>query len=210
MKAVSQLLVAFGFAVGMAATAQATPITGGTTQLTLVSAPLLAMLGATISPLGTATLMGTPPVATMPITGGSTSAKGDIIQQKGSGLEISATSPTTIVDTRNYVINTITEVITASVSINSGPATNLALFTLGSAGLSDVPFYLTPGAVTALNKAFGIDALNTSIEIGTMTSSPNVGVGVPEPATAAIVGMGLLALASVRRRMRSSLDTESR
>lgn len=206
MKSMPQLLVAFGFAVGMAATAQATPITGGTTQLTLTSAPLLAMLGASISPLGTATLSGSPPVATFTITGGSTSATGDIIQHKGSGLEISAMNPTTIVDTRNYVVNTAKAVISAAVSINGSPATNFALFTLGSAGLSDVPFTLTQAAATALNNAFGIDALNTSIEIGTLTTSPNVGVGlVPEPATATVVGVGLLALAAARRRTHAAL-----
>ncbi len=165
------------------------------------------MLGATISPLGTATLSsGTNPVATLRITGGSTGANGDIIQHMGSGLEISANSPTAVVDTRNYVINTAKAVIDADVSINGGSATNLALFTLSSKGLSDVPFTLTSAAVTALNKAFGINVLNTSLQIGIMTSSPTIGVGsVPEPATPAVIGVGLLALAAARRRTRAAL-----
>jgi hypothetical protein len=192
----------------MAATAQATPITGGTTHLTLTAASTFAMLGATISPLGTAKLSsGTNPVATFPITGGSTSPSGDIIQHMGSGLEISAASPTTVVDTRNYLIDTAKAVIDADVSINGGSATNFGLFTLSSKNLSNDPFTLTPAAVNALNKAFGINALNTSLQIGTLTSSPTVKAGpvpAPEPGTATVVGVGLLALAAARRRTRAA------
>lgn len=202
MKTMSQFLVGCTFVVGIAATAHATPITGGKTQLTLTAASTFAMLGATISPLGTATLTSaTNPVATLPITGGSTSTSGDIIQQMGSGLEINA-SPV-IVDTTNYVINTSTEIITASVTINGGSATTLALFKLGSKGLSNVPFTLTQTAVNDLNAAFGIDALTTSLQIGTMTSSPTVkGTPAPEPAGVAVIGAALLGLAAARRRAR--------
>jgi len=206
MKHMSRFFIAFGCILGIATTAQATPITGGQTQLTLTAASTFAMLGATISPLGTATLSSaTNPVATFPITGGSAAPGGDVIQHMGSGLEISATSPTTIVDTRNYVINTTTEVIDASVSINGGSATTLALFKLGSKGLSNIPFTLTQTAVNDLNAAFGIDALSTSLQIGTMTSSPAVKLTpVPEPATAPLIGMALLGLAAFRRRARAA------
>ncbi len=211
MKRTPQLLGAFGLAVGMVATAQAAPITGGTTQVTLTSASILASLGASISPLGSATLSsGTNPVATFPITGGSTSSTGDLIQHVGSGLEISASSPTTVVNTRHYLIDTANAVIDAGVSINGGSASNIGLFTLGSSGLSNVPLTLTPAAVTALNNAFGINVLNTSLQIGTLTSSPTVGSGAPgpvaapEPATATVLGVGLLALAAARRRTRAA------
>lgn len=202
MKSMSQLLVAFGLVVGVTAGAQAAPITGGTTKLTLTSASTFAMLGATFSPLGTATLSSAKnPVATFPITGGSTSPSGDIIQDVGSGLEISA-SPV-IVDTRNYLINTVTEVIDADVSVNGGTSTNLALFKLGSKGLSNVPLTLTATAVNALNAAFGINVLTTSTPIGTLTASPTVkGSPVPEPATTTVIGVALLALAGVKRRAR--------
>lgn len=204
MKSISQLLVVAALMVGVTAGAQAAPITGGTTKLTLTSASTFAMLGATFSALGTATLStANPPVATFPITGGSTSPSGDIIQEMGSGLEISATSPTTIVDTRNYLINTISEVIDADVSINGGAATNLALFKLGSKGLSNVQLTLTQTAVNALNAAFGIDVLTTSTPIGKLTTSPTVKGGpVPEPGTITVFGVALLALAGMRRRMR--------
>ncbi|MBV9748157.1 MAG: hypothetical protein JO157_05030 [Acetobacteraceae bacterium] len=208
MKNMPQLLGGIGLAFGFAATAQAAPITGGTTQVTLTIASTLASLGASVSPLGTATVSdSSPPVATFPITGGSTSSTGDLIQHNGSGLEISA-SPT-VVDTRNYLIDTANKVIDADVSENGTSAGTIGLFTLGSSGLTNVPLTLTSGAVTALNAAFGLsgtDALTTSTPIGTLTSSPTVGaVAAPEPATAAVVGVGLLALAAVRRRARAAL-----
>ncbi len=207
MKSMLQLLGAIGLAVGFAATAQAAPITGGTTQVTLTIASTLASLGASVSPLGTATVSDTnPPVATFPITGGSTSSTGDMIQHNGSGLEISA-SPT-VIDTQNYLIDTANAVIDAAVSENGTSVGTIGLFTLGSSGLTNVPLTLTSGAVTALNAAFGLsgaDALTTSTPIGTLTSSPTVGaVAAPEPATAAVVGVGLLALAVARRRTRAA------
>ena len=210
MKSMPQLLGAIGLAIGMAATAQAAPITGGTTQVTLTIASTLSALGASVSPLGTATLSNAnPPVATFPITGGSTSSTGDMIEHNGSGLEISASNPTTIVDTQNYLIDTANKVIDAAVSENGTAVGTIGLFTLGSSGLSDVPLTLTQGAVTALNAAFGLsgpDALTTSTPIGILTSLPTVGaVAAPEPATAVVVGVGLLALAAVRRRTRAAL-----
>ena len=213
MKSMPQLLGAIGLAVGMAATAQAAPITGGTTTVTLTIASTLGALGASVSPLGTATLntSGTYPVATFPITGGSTSSTGDMIQHNGSGLEISASNPTTIVNTQNYLVDTANEVIDAAVSENGTSVGTIGLFTLGSSGLTNVPLTLTSGAVTALNTAFGLsgqDALTTSTPIGTLTSTPiavAVAVAAPEPATAAVVGVGLLALAAARRRTRAAL-----
>jgi hypothetical protein len=209
MKSMSQLFGAFGLAIGMAATAQAALITGGTTEVTVTIASTLSALGASLSPLGTATLSpGTNPVVTFPITGGSTSLAGDLIEHNGSGLRITGTNPTTTVDTQNYLVDTGNELIDADISINGASQGNIGLFTLGSSGLSNVPLTLTLNAVTALNTAFGLsgmDALTTSTPIGTLTSSPTVGaVAAPEPATITVVGVGLVALAAVRRRTRAT------
>jgi len=107
MKSMTQLFGAFGLAIGMAATAQAAPITGGTTEVTVTIASTLSALGASLSALGAATLSsGANPVVTFPITGGSTSSTGDLIEHNGSGLRITGTNPTTTVDTQNYLVDT--------------------------------------------------------------------------------------------------------
>jgi hypothetical protein len=211
MKSMTQLFGAFGLAIGMTATAQAAPITGGTTEVTVTIASTLSALGASLSPIGTATLSsGANPVVTFPITGGSTSLTGDLIEHNGSGLRITGTNPTTTVDTQNYLVDTANELVDADVSINGASQGNIGLFTLGSSGLSNVPLTLTSSAVTALNTAFGLsgmDALTTSTPIGTLTSSPTVGsvaVAAPEPATITVLGVGLVALAAVRRRTRAA------
>jgi hypothetical protein len=204
MKSMTQLLGALGLSVGMAVTARAAPITGGTTEVTVTIASTLSALGASLSPLGTATLTsGMNPVATFPITGGSTSSTGDLIEHNRSGLRITGTNPTTTVDTQNYLVNTGSEVVNADISINGASQGNIGLFTLGSSGLSNVPLTLTSNAVTALNTAFGLsgmNALTASTPIGTLTSSPTVGLAIaaPEPATITMLGVGFLALAAAR------------
>ena len=144
---------------------------------------------------------GANPVVTFPITGGSTSSTGDLIEHNGSGLQVTGTNPTTTVDIQIYLVDTGKELVDADSSIDGALQGNIGLFTLGSSGLSNVPLTLTSNAVTALNAAFGLsgmDAFTTSTPIGTLTSSPTVGfaVAAPEPATITVVGVGLVALAA--------------
>jgi hypothetical protein len=195
-----RLLASTALVVATAAAAHAAPITGGTTEVTLTSAATLASLGASVSGLGTATIntSGTYPVATFPITGGSTSPSGNLIEHNGSGLAITAGS--TVVDARNFLIDTANAVIDSDVSINSGSSSNIGLFAIGS-GLS---LTLTSGAATALSPVFGLPASQLeALVIGTATTSPTVGTGAvdaPEPATVAMLGAGLLGLVAFRRR----------
>ncbi len=72
MKSMPLLLSAIGALVGSSRNGASGPITGGTTQVALTVASTLSALGASVNPLGTATLSDTnPPVATFPITGGA-------------------------------------------------------------------------------------------------------------------------------------------
>ena len=117
---------------------------------------------------------GANPVVTFPITGGSTSSTGDLIEHNGSGLRVTGTNPTTTVDIQIYLVDTGKELVDADSSIDGALQGNIGLFTLGSSGLSNVPLTLTSNAVTALNAAFGLsgmDAFTTSTPIGTLTSS---------------------------------------
>jgi hypothetical protein len=145
-------------------------ITGGTTEVTVTLD--LAALGASLKALGTASLTGTPPVVTFPITSGSKSSTDYVIEHAGSGLEIVGTNPPATLDTQNYEVNTGSKVVNATIS-NS----QTGLFTLGSSGLSNVQLTLTSDAANTLNAAFGLTgqaALTTSTPIGTLTSSPIV------------------------------------
>ena len=197
-----RLLAPTAFAVVTAVTAaHAAPIIGGTTEVTLTSAPVLAGLGVSVSPLGTASVSsgttGAPPVASFPITGGTAASNGALIEHNGSGLALSAGS--TVVDARNFLIDTANAVVDSDVSIDGASAGNLGLFSIGP-GLT---LTLTPGAASALDAAFGTEALSSSTVIGTAATSPVVGappVAAPEPAGVAVLGAGLLALVAIRRR----------
>ena len=204
-KSAARLLASTAFAVATTvAAAHAAPITGGTTEVTLTSAPVLAGLGVSVSPLGTASISsgatGAAPVASFPITGGSSDSSGALIEHNGSGLALSAGG--TVVDARNFLIDTANAVVDSDVSVNGASAGNLGLFSIGP-GLT---LTLTAGAASALDAAFGTEALSSSTVIGTAATSPVVGPTVPapvaasEPAGVAVLGAGLLALVAIRRR----------
>jgi hypothetical protein len=184
---------------------QAAVITGGMTDVVLTSADVLAGLGVTVTPLGSATIEPTSPfpTAVFPITGGSIGPSGALIQHDGSGLELS--TATASIDLQNFLIDTAGGVVDGLVTIGAGPPVGVvALFTLGtgSSPTMNIPLTLTSGAADALNTVFfpaGGGPFSTATQIGIASTFPTT--AVPEPATWGMMLLGFagLGLASYRR-----------
>lgn len=183
--------------------AHAAPILpGGTTDVTLTGAPLLASLGATVAPVGLATITGgTPPVASFPITGGESRPNGTLrIEHAGSGLLFSGLGQT--LEITNFVVDTLLGQVFVDVAINGVPlATGFAAFDLG--GGTPVALTLTAGAAAELNARTGLTVFNTGIEIGAAVTDPRV-VPVPAPGALAVALVGLAGLAWARRPRRAA------
>jgi len=190
--------------VGMSAS-KAAVITGGMTDVVLTSADVLAGLGVTVAPLGTATIESTSPfpTAVFPITGGSVDPSGALIRHDGSGLELSTASAS--IQLQNFLIDTAGGVVDGLVTIGAGPPVGvLPLFTLGAGATptTDIPLTLTAGAADALNTVFfptGGGPFSTSTQIGLASTFPTT-AAVPEPATWAMILIGFACLGFVGYR----------
>jgi hypothetical protein len=186
----------------------ADPITliGGTTNVTLTSAPTLTSLGLGVAPTGTATVTlgsGGIPIASFGITGNTPD---NLIFHDGSGLRFSAGSNNLAIS--NFLINTTTGIITGSVSVNGTSVGNgISLFNIGS-GLS---LTLATPALNAFGSTFNLNAatvtaLSTAV-IGTASINPPA-AAVPEPGSIALFLSGLPIIgAAARRRFQKSKET---
>jgi hypothetical protein len=144
------------------------PIVGGETFVTLTSAPVLASLGVSVSPLGTATLdsAGGAPVADFKITGGTEDRRGDVILHQGSGLALSDASGT--IDVSDFRVDTENHLVFANVEINGASAGNLAVFSLAANGT----LTFTADAASAADSALGTQAITTSVVVGVAHPEP--------------------------------------
>ena len=192
------LLCASMAALGIVS-ASAAPITGGSTSVTLTSAPTLTAAGVSVAPFGTATLQtsGTFPVATFPITGGTASGSDLVIDHDGSGLDLSKGG--SIASIQNFVIDTAAGTVSGDAYDNSAFVADIPLFTIGS-GLT---LSLTSQAAGALTTVLGLPNL-TGLEIGTATTDPTIGAAVPEPATLPLLVLGAVAVVAANRFRRAS------
>jgi hypothetical protein len=205
------IVTAFVAMVGVSLGAsKAAVITGGMTEVELTSADVLAGLGVTVTPLGTATIEATSPfpTAVFPITGGSIGPGGALIQHGGSGLELSTAAAS--IDLQNFLIDTAGGVVDGLVTIGAGPPVGVvALFTLGAGATptTNIPLTLTAGAADALNAVFfpaGNGPFSTSTQIGLASTFPTTAV-VPEPATWAMLLLGFAGLGYAGYRRRGTL-----
>ena len=179
--------------------AGAATITGGTTAVTLTSAPSLASLGLSVSPTGTATVATDAsglPVVTFPITGGTTAGGNAIIEHNGSGLLFSNGGGATL-GIGNFRIDTAAALITGDASANGSALGIVPLFKLAPGA----QLLLTAEAAGAFQTVFNADVVENTI-VGTAAVNP-IAAGVPEPATWSLMILGFGAVgAAMRRRTR--------
>jgi hypothetical protein len=186
--------------------AQALPIVGGVTSVTLTAAPTLTTLGVGFGTLGTASASpGSDgiPLVYFPVTGGSidTASFAGSIEHDGSGLSLS--SGGTTVNLTDFVIDTVALTLTGQVAVVDGPALGaVPIFNLGFSTNPVSPFTLslTAAAAGAITTVFGLPDL-TGVTLGTANTIP-ITTAVPEPATyaAMLAGLALVALTLARRR----------
>lgn len=176
------------------AAAHATPVTGGSTSVTLNSSTVSALtgLGFSISAVSPATLSGL--VATFPITGGDTAT---MIDHSG-GLGV--TNSGTTADITNFIVNLSgSQANTITGTLTAGPTTltNVTFFDIGS-GLT---LTLDSQLAGILTSAFAVPNL-TGTPIGTASVNATLTAATPEPSSLGLAATGLLGvLATVRRRL---------
>ncbi len=193
--------------------AQALPIVGGITSVTLTAAPTLTTLGVGVGTLGTATVSpGSDgiPLVYFPVTGGAidTASFAGSIEHDGSGLALSSAGTT--VNLTDFVIDTVGLTLTGEVAVEGGAVLGaVPLFDLGFSTNPVSPFTLslTPAAAGALTAVFGLPDL-TGVTLGTANSIPVT--TVPEPATyaAMLAGLAMVGLSLARRRRQEQADRD--
>lgn len=166
--------------------AQIPRLTGVSTSVQFNSTALGALktLGVAPSAFGSATLNGTTGTITFPITGGSAVIHSDhaykpgyvagVVIHQGSGLTL--TKGATKVTLSNFTIDPGNSTVTGLVN-GAGQGTQLFVadgahlqITTpgGTVHLDGTQLLLTPGAATALNKAFGTTAFKGGFDMGTV------------------------------------------
>ncbi len=195
-KSLHNSILIMGAVMIFSAYSHAEAISGGNTTVALDSGTVTALtgLGFTIAPVSPATLAGT--AATFPITGGDTTTEID----HSGGLALSMGGTTA--DITSFVIHLDgPQVNTITGFLSSGPIGigGVTFFDIGS-GLN-----LTLDAELAgqISSAFSVPNL-TGAAIGTATVDPVLVAATPEPASLALLGLGLLGFAIALRRRSSS------
>ena len=183
--------------------AQAIPVIGGITTVTLVSAPTLTGAGVTVSTLGTATAsaVGDFPVVKFPITGGDLSASfAGTIAHNGSGLKL--TTATGTISLTNFLIDTVSLTLSGAVAFGTTTLSNVPLFSLSANSNTASPFdlKLSATAAGALSTVLGVPNLSGAL-IATAATAP-ITAAIPEPSTYALMlgGLGVAGWVARRRK----------
>lgn len=192
---------AAGLATITAAPATAASIVGGSTSVTLTAAPTLTSLGIAVAPTGTATAMTNSsgqPVVTFPITGGSTNQMtgAATIFHDGSGLLF--TSGTNSLGVGNFVIDTMSLLISGYATANGSTTADVPLFSIGAGNT----LLLTQQASSAFGTVFDVN-IPAGTQVGVARVNP-ITAAVPEPATwlMMLLGFGAIGLTVRYRRAR--------
>lgn len=176
-----------------AAEAATVDIAGVSTAVTVTAD--LGGLGLSAQPFGTATANGA--TFTFPITGGSVSEGGALIEHQGSGVTLSSVAATATVG--NFLIDTALSLVSGDVI---GGSSGVTFFIFGSGdALPGVELLISSDLATVLTQTFNAPDL-AGATFG--YAVPDVSL-VPVPAAGLLLVSALGAFAVTRRRRREPL-----
>ncbi len=173
----------------------AAPVSSGMTTVSVNPSTLSTLTGAgfTLAPIAPATVMSTSPLAvSFPITGGNTTS---MIDHSGG---LSLTNNGTTVMLENFIIDVPGNVLTGAVTANNATTNGVTLFNLGSNASLNISSMLA----SDLSTIYGLPDL-TGANFGSATISPGAAGAVPEPASLALMAVGLLGAWGWARAKRS-------
>jgi hypothetical protein len=192
-----------------AAPANAVPIVGGTTAVTLTAAPTLTSLGLTVAPTGTATatINAGIPTVSFPITGGTQndSTGALLLQHNGSGLLFTTSANSNSLAIGNFVVDSAAALVTGSATTTIGGVTN----NLSNVSLFNIVGGNTLTLTSAASGAFSA-VFNANLPAGTTVGTVRinaVAAGVPEPGTWMMMLLGFGAVGLTLRRRNRQLAT---
>jgi hypothetical protein len=195
VKSLRTIALATGSLALLCSAAWATPVSGGNTTVNLNASTVTALvgLGFSIAPItpATANLTSTPATAVFPITGGDNTT---MINHSG-GLAFTKGGVTA--DIENFVINlsgTNAGKLTGQLIAGGSTTNNVAFFDIGSGNALTLDATLAAG----LSSLYSIPNL-TGAPIGTAVINATT-AAAPEPADAALVGIGILGVLAVLRK----------
>lgn len=197
--------------------AHAIPIIGDQTSVLLTSEQTLTDAGVAVSALGSATITNDEvgrTTAVLPITGGDFSPPAITIEHGDAGLQLAGNGVTVAAD--NLVIDIQALTLSGDVSVDGGDPTTGAIFDLdpcidligsdaqcidgdGSILFNGYKLTLTEEAA-ALAQSLGIETGVAGAQFGVAYIDVRL---IPEPSTAVLIGLGLVAAAAGRRRTRA-------
>ncbi|MDW4496783.1 VPLPA-CTERM sorting domain-containing protein [Sulfitobacter sp. D35] len=172
--------------------AEARTITGGLTTVEVTAD--VTGLGLSAAPLGTATFSGG--VFGFPITGGSVTGAGAMIEHDGSGVTLSAIAdPSVSASIGDFFIDTMAATVSGNII---GGASGVTFFTFGDIDSDGIDLLISNDLAGALTGVFGAPDLTGAV-FGVANTAPEL-APIPLPAGLPLIATGLLAFGWLRRR----------
>ncbi|MEM6610445.1 MAG: VPLPA-CTERM sorting domain-containing protein [Pseudomonadota bacterium] len=183
--------------VALPASAATMNIVGGITEIEVTAD--LGALGLLPSVFGTAGFDPSTATLSFPITGGTSSSSGLIIEHDGGGVALTSVATFQSATVGNFVIDTAQATVFGNVNGGSAFA---PLFDFGTIDSSGIQLNISSDLAAALTAVFGAPDL-AGAEFGIANTSPDT-APIPLPAAGWMLLAGMGGLAVLRRRSRAA------